>query len=594
MKHSIISAKIISASALCIVSALGTEAQNLSKEVVARQEFHPELQAATRLNNFPSTLSPDIKPSRLSFSDMTAATSITGMLNPLEPASAGNALAISDYRGYASLGYFPAFNLGASAGYRIIEKPRTSLGVWMQYNGLSYDFKPIVGSNSADKNLERNAVTFGADFIQLFRRAGRLDVSADFSYYTHNLPIADTDLNPDFSSRAFNLDVTWSARKHDVIYYLDAKWNHFTFAKRELLLPVSEKLAKSLNQNIFTFKGGASYHLGDGQSVVGLASFDLVRYNHYNRLTDEFNPDLNLPYHPWIASAKGKSLGLISLNPSYRYQSQDFKLNIGLLAQISTNSGKTFHIAPDVSADYAPKSWLGINARIGGGEHINRLHHLYLADPYMSPSVAYDFSHRPITFDASVKIGPFTGFSLELFAGYAVANDWLMPLAFNDPALANPAAEAAYHYLPTFNAVNLSAWHYGASLAFRWNHYLEGSIKYTGAPGSYHHSYFLNYDRATSVFNVELTSRPLDKLTINAGFQLRSGRTLYQALDSEAPLNEINLDNSNNLTIGARYAFFPWLSVHARVENILNNKADDIWMAQSQGVHGLVGLSVKF
>lgn len=175
--------------------ALGMSAQTLTKEIVIEREVDPTLPDAQRISNYPALLQPQAPTTRLPFVDITAAARVPGMLTMLEPADGQPAFTVSPYRGYASLGYFPAYNLGISAGYSIIAKPASSLNVWTQFDGYSY-------KDQHDETLKRNSVTLGADFSQLFGRSRRLDVSADFTYNAYNRPWEETD--PNHSTLAFN------------------------------------------------------------------------------------------------------------------------------------------------------------------------------------------------------------------------------------------------------------------------------------------------------------------------------------------------------------------------------------------------------
>ncbi len=581
--------KKIYMAALMAVS-LGASAQTLNKEIVIEREIDPTLRAVSRLNNYPVLLQPEVSRPAISFSDMTTSVDIPGMLATLGPASAADAIAISPYRGYAVIGYFPTFNLGASAGYRIIEKPRTSLGIKMQYDGMAYKWHPVIGDNPNGDNLERNTVSAGIDFSHIFRKAGRLDINMDYTYNSLNRPWQSTGST--YRANAFNVEAVWSARKHDMIYFISGEFHNFGFNNIEHTpdLNVSPNLKKSTSQRIVSFKGGTSYFITPNSSIAGLASVDFVGYNHFNRLLfSDGLPESASSGLPMLIGGKGKTIGLITLQPSYRYHTHSFTTNIGVRAQITANSGKTFHIAPDISLSYRPFKALQADIRLSGGEKINRFQHLFNINPYMSPSIAYDLSHCPILGDASIEVGPFRGISLKLFGGYSAANDWLMPKLHMVPG-----SDIVSGNLVTFDAVNLTAWHYGAALGFKVGKIIEGEVEYTRSPGTYSHSYYLGYDRATGVLNVKLASHPTSRLTVDAGFEMRTGRSLAWGLGENTGDSMINLDNSNNLRLGANYAVFDWLSVYAQVENILGNDADDIWLARRQGVHGLIGASVKF
>lgn len=584
--------KTIYIAALMTFAALPLGAQTLEKEIVIDREIVPEMRAVSRLNNYPQLSKPEIKPKRLSFHDINATAEITGSFATLEPAASANAITLSKHKGYASIGYFPTYNLGISAGYRIINTHRTSLGAWVQFDGKSYGWNPIVGPDYAVDKLHRNSITGAVDFSHIFAHAGRLDINANYSYHWLNRPWQNVDST--YTANAFNVQATWSARKHDMIYFIEGDMRHFGFSGKEHSIPASSYLSDGLSQNIISFRGGTSYFITSNSAIAGLASVDFVSYNHLNGIyytesSDPVNGDYNA-WTPMLIAGDGKTLGLINLQPSYRYHTSTLTLKIGVKAQISTNSGKTFHIAPDVALNWKPASMFEISASADGGEYINTLSRLFAINPYMSPSLGYNFSHRPILFDASMKIGPFRGFAVKMFAGYAAANDWLMPLGLNPMA----GAIEGYPNLAIFAPVNLTAWHGGAAIEFKVADLIEGEVCYTFSPNSYHHSDPRNMDRAKQVLDIKLTSHPIDRLTIDAGFQMRQGRKLYNSWNLSEGLKDFDLNQYNNLRIGANYRIFDWFSVYGQVENLLNCQADDIWMARCQGVHGLVGVNFKF
>lgn len=566
------------------VTGLGMTAQTLTKEIVIEREVDPTLPEAARINNFPTLLQPQTPSTRLPFVDVTSATAVPGMLTMLEPADGQPAFTLSPYRGYATLGYFPAYNLGVSAGYSIIAKPASALNVWTQFDGWSY-------KDQYDETLKRNSVTVGADFSHLFGRTRRLDLSADFTYNAYNKPWEEED--PNHSTLAFNLDAAWSARHEALAYYVTADFNHFGFSGKELHM--SNNDLKGISQNIIKASAGTAYFITDKSSLTGHVDVSFVNTNKFNTLLTDVTVGGTSYYLPVLMPGDGKTMGLITLAPSYRYTSGVFSTCLGVKAQIATNAGKTFHIAPDVKFNVRPVSTFAATLTLGGGEHINRLSDLYDIDPYMSVAQGYKFSEVPFTADLKLAFGPFYGASFELFGGYAVANDWLMPEAVDGAAGPNPPSNRMY-YGSMFNGVDLRAVHYGAKFSWKYNKNIEASVKYSGAPGSYRHSYYLNRDRARHVMEVKASVTPIDPLTIDASFELRAGRSLYTRwgtiVDSD-PI-KFNLRNANSLNIGASYRFFDWLSAFARVENILGRQAYMYNMLEQQGVHGLVGAAVKF
>lgn len=574
--------------AAMLAAGIGMSAQTLTKEIIIERDVDPTLPQVQRISNFPSMLQPQAPESRLRMVDVTSASHVPGMLSMLEPADGQPSYLLSPYRGYASLGYFPAYNLGLSAGYSIIAKPGSSLNAWTQFDGNSY-------KDQYDETLKRNSVTVGADFSHLFGRSRRLDVSADFTYNAYNRPWEEVD--PDHHTLKFNADAAWSARHNSLAYYVTAGFNHFGFSGKEIGMAAND--LDGISQNIIKAGAGTAYFITDKSSVTGHVDVNFVNTNNFNSLQTSPWAGGPGPNTPLLIDGKGKTLGLITLAPAYRYTSGKFSTQLGLKAQITTNSGKTFHIAPDVKFNVRPASVFAATLTIGGGEHINALSELYDINPYMSVAQGFKFSNVPLNAEMKLTFGPFYGASVELFGGYAIANDWLMPDAADvtgASGIVNYDDPERAVFCSMFNTVDLRAAHYGAKLSWKYNKNIEASVKYTGAPGSYKHSYYLNRDRAKHVMEVKASVTPISPLTIDASFELRAGRSLYSywgVMPDEKPMR-YDLLNSNSLNIGATYRFFDWLSAFARVENILGRRAYMFNLLEQQGVKGLVGAAVKF
>lgn len=573
---------------LALLLAGTLSAQTLTKEIVIERDVETSLPAAQRIGNFPSMLRPQVPDSRLRMVDFTSGATVPGMLTMLEPADGQPPFTLSPYRGYASLGYFPAYNLGVSAGYSIISRPTSSLNVWTQFDGNSY-------KDQYDESLNRNSITLGTDFSHLFGKSRRLDVSADFTYNAYNRPWEATD--PDHHTLGFDIDAAWSARSHSLAYYVTAGFNHFGLSGKDVGL--SYEPLDAISQNIVKASVGVVYPLSDKSSLCGHVGADFAHAGNMNTLVSEIytgGPHVNTPQ---LLPGDGTTMGLITVAPSYRYTSGAFSTRLGLKAQVATKAGKTFHIAPDVQFNLRPASTFAATLSFGGGEHINRLSDLYDINPYMSVAQGVKFSEVPFTADLRLTFGPFYGASVELSGGYAMANDWLMPDAADvitrDGVVAYDDPEHTV-YASMFSTVDLRAFHYGAKFTWKYSSKIEASVKYCGAPGSYSHSYYLNRDRARHLLEIKASVKPLDALTVDAGFNLRAGRSLYShwgVMPGEKPVR-YNLRNSNSLNIGATYRIFEWLSAYARVENILGRRAYMFNFLEQQGVHGLVGAAVKF
>jgi hypothetical protein len=548
--------------ALAAASLISASAQDLTKDITIEREIHPTLRAASRLNSYPTLLQPTIEKSPLKVStDVTAAQAVQGDAI-LSPANPGDAVELSPYNGYAALGYFPAFNLGASAGYRFINKPTSRLGAWLQYDGNSYK---TTRQGFDDKlSLKRHTATIGGDYTHLFRGAGRLDINADYTYdYVSRPWLTDPDKA---TSNAVNLKANWSARRQEMVYFATANYSLFAFGNVDGALPNSN-LGK-IAENRFGLKGGVGYFITPSSTVAADADVDFLHYNNFNRYSNSA-----------VAAGDGKTIGVVTLRPAYRYNSSSLYANIGLRLQYTYGSGKAIHISPDITAGYNFSKAVGAYINLDGGEHINNFASLVAVTPYLSPSIAYGNSHIPFTAEIGLRIGQINGISVDIHGGYAMANDWLMP------------AEAMGTYL--FKDVNLRALHAGINARWKHSDLLTVQASYEIAPGSYSHAYYLNRDRAKHVAQLKVEVAPIEKLNIDASLNFRGGRSAY-IFDFFGNREKYNLGNISDINLGADYAITKALTVFLRGENLLNRRARLLPDLQAQGIKGLVGVELKF
>lgn len=541
------------------LGCVSAPAQDMSKTIIIDREIVPTLRAATRLNNFPQLIQPSIADANLTFSDQTTAGEVPALAAMLPAASPGYTIAPSPYRGYVSAGYFPVFNVGASAGYSIIDKPLTRLNAWLQYDGNSY--KTHLNNAEEKSTLKRNTFTIGVDFSNIFRNAGRLDVSTFYTLNSLNRPWLN-DNNTGINQ--FELNARWSARKEQVAYYVGADFATASFSRSDAAFSYDPQIGK-VAESRYDFKAGAAYLL-TRESNIGLnLSADLLHLNSFNMLLD----------NNMAVAGPGKTIGLFTIAPAYRLRQENLRVKIGLRAQITTHSGKTFHVAPDIRLDYRPTGIINLDATLGGGEHLNTLSSLINVTPYLSPSLAYNNSHIPFTAEIGANFGPITGISAGIHGGFAVANDWLMPTA------------GAGTYL--FEATNLRAFYARVDAAWKYSDLLTLRADVTLAPGSRTHAYYLNRDRAKAVVNICASVTPIARLKVDAGWQLRAGRSAW-LLDG----SRYGLGTMSSLNIGGEYAFSDAFTVFVRCENLLNTRPDLLPGLEAQGIKGLAGVALKF
>lgn len=572
----------------CAMSAiaLGASAQDLNTEITIEREVVPEERPATRIFSTPAISLPEVEVKKLNYSERVITSSLTPGISHLEPASYADYLETSPYRGYLDLGYFPVLNIGVSAGYRFIDNETTRLNGWLQYDGKTYDGEL---RDATEASFRDHTVAVGVGFEHYFDATSTLGVGLRYAFTNFNQP----SLQDDYSQNVNRLDASahWHSFHNDISYNIGLGYGFFGFGKDGIvksLIPDIDAL-KAVKENRFTLDGGVLIGLDEyNNSQIGAdleATF--LNYNNMDILHSMAYGDADVVR--MLESEGSITHGVISLTPYYNYRNDNVNMKLGAKIEASINSGKVFHIAPDVELSWTPASLFAAYVNFGGGEHHNTLGSLFDFTHYLAPMYAYENSHIPFTVDARLVFGAWKGFSMEVFGGYARANEWLMPSVINSSDL-------------MFDAINMRGWHAGIAASYKYRDMVSARVSYETAPQGEDKGYYLWRDRAKHVVNASVTITPIKPLDITIGYEYRGNRVTYDCVGVKEDVIagyaddnvKCDLGDVNNLSVGALYRFTPAFSAFARVENILNKKYDILYNIPSQSITGLVGITYKF
>lgn len=597
------------------LSPLHLRAQDLNKEITIDREIVPEQRAAARPTVFPSVKMPAPKTISLRMQEADGAGNVIPGIFRFEPASTKDAFAATPYRGYVDLGYFPSIDFAVSAGYAIVAKEATSLNVWFQGDNRNYKDDNSPYGDFKWKSLD---IAAGLDFSQRFGAYNRLKLSTDMAYscwatpawyfgYHPNESLADPTLpgeipsSSDFNNFRWNLKGSFEGRYSDHLTYgIGVKFRLFNNKKvREEIPGIDGRTLPASNQTTFGFKGNVREQVSDnaavGLDIVG----NFLHYSHFYSAA-MFLEDLPLETIPLDGDFKGKTLGQIDFTPAAEYNGGNFYGRAGARLGLSFNSGKTFHVAPDVTVGVNPDPRFGAWLKLSGGIETNPMERLFTTSRYSDFRLGYGFSNLAFSGQLGLRVGPFYGAALTLTADYAAANDWLMPFQGEN------GSGDLYNF---FLAQRIRAWKFGARIDWQYRSLVELALSYETTPGDADDKNWLYWaDRARHVFGATVTVKPLKPLAIDLGFTARIDRrqqcsylgTYTWINDQDYIENPTAIDRSyslgdlTNLWAGASWRFTPAFTVFARVDNILNKRSQLIYGIPSQGLTGLVGITYKF
>lgn len=550
--------------------------QPLQQEITVQHEAAPEPRDVTRPDFLPVISLPKTPQSQLAYSYRTVNVAVAPAVKSLPPVAYADSLyAPSPWRGYVAGGLFPSlFNAGLAAGYKFIDNDRTRLNATLQYQGAVWrgDFP---ADDAPRTYFRRHSLDFDASLIRSIGAHSSLAVNADFGFARYTVPAASQAV-PQMMRRVELGAAFSSTAPRRVDYMAGVNYRHFGFNNS---LPIdisgSREAFAPVRENFFDIFGLASMKVGDHSTALLRANLSVIANSRHT--TVAYIPS----YSDYIFTARGSySHALLTLRPAYRVAKPNLDLNLGVRVDFTFNSGKVFHIAPDVDVTWRPVKILALFAKGGGGEHQNSLQSLYDVAPYAGPMLGSRNSHLPITLDLGFTLGSHQGTWLKAEVGYARANDWLMPVT--SPEL-----------ITFFKPVDLKGLHWRAAVGARVDYYCSVSAYYEGAQQSYDKCFYEWRDRAKTVVGAEVSFTPVRKLNVTLGYELRSGRKMIDRLTASRVIS-YSLGNISNLRLGGSWQYDSRLSFFLSLNNILCQSYRHIGLVPGQGFNGLLGASYKF
>lgn len=595
--------KILTLMAGAASAVLAANAQELKNEVVIEREVEPQERLVTRPASVtPSLFSPRIVRQQLNLSEYTGTGQLHRSLSMLEPAAYADTFAVSPYRGYAMLGYFPTYNLEASAGYRFIDTKNSTVGAWLQYDGNSYNMatwalpeSPLVNTDAEKVKLNRHFLTIGAYGEQRFK-AGSLGLDLDYMHASVSQPMIADDLTQ--SANRFRANLGWQAASSALPWHLGANVGVFGFAKDIVYGTTAGRAGelapdpKKPSETVFGVNGGISW-VKDSHSWnldIDAKFQSLNSFNSMNAVATTAPVSGTLVPEWSITGGKGVTLGVTNIRPRYHLGKEKFTLDLGLNVSIGSggdDTGATFN--PDVLFAWTPTQQASVWVRGKGERVLNTLSDMFEYNPYQLSTITYGHSDY---YDAlaGINLGPVKGFTFEGWVGYSAANNWLTPCVVD--------------YVPLYVGHDMDGFRYGARVGWQWKDKLQIAVQAEGVNNSdIDDGYYMWRDHARWVVGAELRVTPTKALDITVDWNLRTGRRSFsltpEVYSQDFPYTywtyeRVDLGDVNELNVEARYRISEPVSVFARVNNCLAKRWTISPGVLSQRLHGLVGVALKF
>lgn len=571
------------------LTALQASGQGLRQEITVEHDIVPEKREAHKLPLAPAVTLPPVAKSSLSIISKGVGITLNPAASLLGPAASGQLAPDTTSLGYASLGYFPLYNLEASAGIRG-RRANLAGGAWMQFDGYNYSrSNPLIPGYDSD--YRRNTMTGGL-YGTVGTPHGVLGASAVYTGDWYRAPEVLDLKSQSFEDFGMRIGFDSPLRRHGVTWNAAFRFGTAGYGHNSTwpAMEYDDALNGRVREGLFALEGNASAYTSDNSvASVGL-SFEYQRDNR--RTVAIFDPAAAFgPAYRFEGNEGGHSIRLFTINPGWRVSVRQFTATIGARMQFTGNSGKVFHIAPDVVAAWTPSTQFALYGKAGGGEHLNTLRDIHHILTYAPPMMGYDMSHVPVTFEAGIKAGPWSGMAVSAYVRYASANDWLMPVALADGVVG-------------MQPFDMRGALFGAEASYRAGRTASATVRYERSSGQKaDRGWYLWRDRARQSFEVTASVRPVEPLTVSASWTWRDRRRLVDSKkvlsDGRNPIQEVyssvtGLGAVSDLSIDADWALDSKWNVWMKLGNLMGRHWQEIGFVPARGVNGLVGVSCKF
>lgn len=587
----------LSAASLSLNAQTAAKDTVLNKQVILQRDYSPTINDASRINSNPSIFEPNIQKKSLNFEQKAPQLLINN--NRLGDSKAGEIMTDVEYskkRGYAQLAAGNYANIEGALGYRIVNSERDRLNLFGSYDAtsgkLSYAERlhyDRVKAKSSDLNVNLNYQhTFDPSILTieaLYRNLG-------YNYYG----------NPFITNEQFD-------KLGENLPNIDKKQNVSVIGFGAALKSREE------NDPALNYEGQISYRNFKSKYGIhpGLDGQKGGQLNFQLNLNTEFDSDKWIGVDMYVMN-QSLSNALNDNNmlhvygvPYIKFEGANWKAKLGVKAGFITDNKNSFIAAPDMYASVKLGEFNSLYASVTGGINENTFLQVLEENRYTNPFNRIGYSRTVYDTEIGVNIGAFAGVEFDIFAGYKQTNRdhlYITNAPFSGYSN-NPTLDATYAWGNMSDAVyaNLGTGKVGASLKTNlipqtnlWARAIvyAYNVKYKGGNVSGLVEELPSQKKAwglptaTAELHADVKDAILPNLTLSMDYTLELGRKAYFGGKS------ISMKNVNELNFRADYRVMDWISINARVNNVLSQKYERVYGYTHQGINFMGGLNLKF
>lgn len=585
------------------LSAIAQKDSTIIRQVLLERDYNPTLQDASRVNTFPSIYSPTLKPRELKYINSVPQISLAGnWLGSAEPGDIKTGVDYSKKRGYLNLGAGNNSNIEGSLGYRIVNAERDRLDIFATHSSTS----STVDYLQKGLAIESTKAKYSASKINLG--------------YEHTFDPSIFWLNASFYNTSYNYYGNPFILKgsSDIDYFdLDSRQNIDVFSVGAGIKSRDE------SESLLKYNAGATY-----QNFKSKYGFEIPGKGPKGGQLDlnanfftEFGSDKTIGIKGWLMNQSFSDnsiympdayhgLTSITATPYIKFQGSNWDADLGV------NVSGVFDVENKILFSPNLKAAIHINERntfyagVAGGINNNTFLDILQENRYVDLRSRVDYSKTLYDLKAGFKSGVVEGLEFDIFAGYKKTDKDHLYI-YQNTFMNDPQAEYFWGNVSAPVYANVGTGSIGGLIKTNLIPYTDLSAKLTAYfyDVKYKNSYlpsFIKYPVLSEfpekkawgrpTFTAELNAdvKPISNLTLSINYLYAGGRKTAFATSTSETWQVLKMKDINELNFRGEYQLTDWLSVNARLNNILFQKYELQYGYPLQGFNLLGGVNFKF
>lgn len=562
---------VITALALSAGSFAQTADSLLRRQMELERNFNPTLMDADKINSLPALREPSVQKANTNYSNWAGRATPSLEIALPQPGTIMTDIPFSMKRGYLSFNAGNYANLDGAFGYRLLDTEKNNLAFSFLHNSSNGELEYLQGVEG-----ESNKAYF-------MDNKGGLD-------FKHRADALTLDMELSYLHSKFN-------------YY----GNHFTETgsyddEMQGLGVLQAKVGiTSQPSDLLNYKGYINFR-NFSTSFGELINNDGIKGNEINAMVGLDKPfgassKIGIDGYIYSSTYQGdfNNFFLINAAPYLTFGSAETYAKLGVDVMFQNSNGTKARVAPNVSLRWGVSDHTSLYANIHGGFQNNTYLDMLRESRYIRPYGTVNPSYSIVDVEAGARIGEVSGFRFDIFGGFKKTDDEHFLLLNGIDMIDNlPLGLFKEVLRPIYG--DLSHSHIGAmihsniwapldiSLRLKKNFYNISYLTFNDAQ--------INDPKAYNKpgFEVDLraTYTVTSALKVTANYYLASDRWTY--FDNA----NIEMDNINDLNLGAVYQINEAFAINLRANNLFGQKYDLWYGHPAQGLNISGGFSFRF